>query len=620
MDINLNTQQQAKSYGQSSSIAQAPQTLQPGQAVQASKVQQLTHNTQSAQTAQTSQAAALSGASAFASHSSLTEALQGAGFKVTEENLQLVKALVENDLPVNKETITKLNQALKLLGPDEIEKAIFLLKNDLKINSGNAQILNELANGSFKLSEQLKVLTAYLESAYGGSNSSSRDGLPLSQAQSLAQTQAQSGTQNPGAELLLLSSDELEAQLSTQNQALQGSQTSQLNQSNPMNQASQSTQTTQDQSTLSTQSAQATTSAQASTQGVLSPETQQAINSSGQTNPGTYNTTQAQNSQIQAQTQTQPTFQALDQASQTTAQGLQEGKASQAMPLGQSSLEQTSQTSQALAQSTQAQQITNATTQSPSSTQGAQAAQGTQSTQANQPVPPNPIGPSANPSTVSDAEKEALKATMQESKAKDFSIKALTKQIKELGVDLNQKNPREMERVLNEVRDSIRILKDLGDPRLNPLTQKIEASLNFMEQVKTAILLQMPVLMNQQPTNAELYVFRDKRNKNKGSKTMSALVAMDTANLGRFETYIQKTENTVSLQFRLENERVVQLVRSKMEDLQKLLSESNFKLQNFSFKKLEETFTLLSSEKSLLASDEKDPDSTLRNLDFDVKA
>jgi flagellar hook-length control protein FliK len=127
---------------------------------------------------------------------------------------------------------------------------------------------------------------------------------------------------------------------------------------------------------------------------------------------------------------------------------------------------------------------------------------------------------------------------------------------------------------------------------------RLQDRLGFLAEVKLAAAVQLPLTINGNLTPAEIFVFRDKKKKSP-SKASTALLALDTAHLGRFEAYIQKSEDTVTLVFRLENEEVEELVKSCTNELASLLADSGLRLSGFSFRQLDKPFTLLGREEDV---------------------
>ena len=91
----------------------------------------------------------------------LSEMLLSHGLKASKENISMLRSMMENGIPLTKENIQKMNQALKLTS--ETENALFLLKNNIKLTQGNAYQLDRLNSGDFKLKDQLTNLLNLIE-------------------------------------------------------------------------------------------------------------------------------------------------------------------------------------------------------------------------------------------------------------------------------------------------------------------------------------------------------------------------------------------------------------------------------------------------------------------------
>ena len=135
-------------------------------------------------------------------------------------------------------------------------------------------------------------------------------------------------------------------------------------------------------------------------------------------------------------------------------------------------------------------------------------------------------------------------------------------------------------------------LMDTGITRVRANIQTLIEYMDFTAQLRSQIFVQVPIIINEQIFNTALYVNKDQNSK-KNKNTSTALIALDTAFLGHFETYIQKNGQAVSCQFRLENEETEQLVRANIHKLDNLLKEHRFMLESFTFLIGDRPFTLL---------------------------
>lgn len=164
------------------------------------------------------------------------------------------------------------------------------------------------------------------------------------------------------------------------------------------------------------------------------------------------------------------------------------------------------------------------------------------------------------------------------------------------------KTPQQLEEFMNELKNNISLTREVlkGEAKqyesaLNNIND-IDDNLSFVSQIKNHIFLQVPFNINGHETNGELFIFKDKKkNKGKGS-SVSALVALDTVNLGRFEVYLQKNNKDVNCQFRVKDEEVENLVVKNIQSLDRLFRQYNYNISAYSFRKLDESFTFIDRE------------------------
>ncbi len=128
---------------------------------------------------------------------------------------------------------------------------------------------------------------------------------------------------------------------------------------------------------------------------------------------------------------------------------------------------------------------------------------------------------------------------------------------------------------------------------INNLRQNIQ----FTTQVKQCEFFQVPVNIYNQERNGEFYIVKNNKKTQKAGGTVSALIALDTANMGRFETYLVKDGQEVECRFRLENDKVTELVKSNISQLEDLLKQYNYLLKLCSFQNLTKPFNLLDTGK-----------------------
>lgn len=158
-------------------------------------------------------------------------------------------------------------------------------------------------------------------------------------------------------------------------------------------------------------------------------------------------------------------------------------------------------------------------------------------------------------------------------------------------IELEEKLEKAMTLLNNDKSEaSSKILKELTN---------VSEKLNFANDLKTVNYFNMPINMNNQDTSLTVNVFKESKNRKKGRDSVSALISLNTDNLGIFETYLQKNKSFVDIQFRLESETIENKVRQNIMSLDTLLKSSGFSLQNISFVQIGDKFSVLDDEECI---------------------
>lgn len=158
---------------------------------------------------------------------------------------------------------------------------------------------------------------------------------------------------------------------------------------------------------------------------------------------------------------------------------------------------------------------------------------------------------------------------------------------------------------LNELRDKLeeihkfaneseKILKDIS-PDLSKTSENIKNNIEFINHIDNyKNYIQIPLMVNNRQEQCELFVFKDGKNKKKtSSKNASILISLNYAYLGLIETYIEKNEKNLNFQFRCQNESTTKILSANINKLNTLLKDKGYSIAGLSFKKLEESFTVL---------------------------
>lgn len=137
-----------------------------------------------------------------------------------------------------------------------------------------------------------------------------------------------------------------------------------------------------------------------------------------------------------------------------------------------------------------------------------------------------------------------------------------------------------------------------SDTIINNL-DNLNKNIDFMSNLKNNMFLQIPININNFSTTAELIIFSNKKNKNNNSKNNSgsALISLNLLYLGKLEVFINKINNDISCQFRLEKDVTKNLVKENIDLLNDYLKDKNFNLKDVTFKDLDESFSLINITK-----------------------
>ncbi|MCL1862679.1 MAG: hypothetical protein FWF78_03835, partial [Defluviitaleaceae bacterium] len=148
---------------------------------------------------------------------------------------------------------------------------------------------------------------------------------------------------------------------------------------------------------------------------------------------------------------------------------------------------------------------------------------------------------------------------------------------------LANSTPRSIENYLQSLREALvqiqQHIQQASTP--SPSTARVlqeantlESHIDFTSQIRNQIYVQLPIVYNGEQTLTNLHIYKDAKKSASGGKkkeSSSALIALETANLGHFETYVQKTATAVTCQFRLDNDEITAAVRNNIHKLEALL-------------------------------------------------
>jgi len=477
----------------------------------------------------------------------LSETLKQHGYKPTPENMEMLMKMLDGGIPLTKENITHMHQAMKMTG-NNLERALFMLQNNIPVTPKNTALLNGLAEGQTKITQQIDNL--------------------LNSVANL---------QDPALRTVL--TQLLSKPLQTAQPTVPGTESTEQNTKLPSGTATPAENTPQ---TINTNAG-----TKANTSGNATATPQPSLSTSGaMPQSATPQTVDSGQSQAQAtttlpQTGQQATTPSSTQPSPAFSEAL--GKAGE-NPTNASNL---------------------------ANSQNVLNSQNNPNIQTNsQPVLQQLSQPSTN-TTVPTTANALTGETVQANIANFADIR------ENLSFRLENSTVQDVERFLNGLREAIEqaraeIAKHPGNADTTRVLQSLQSlseNIDFASQLRNQIFIPLPIMIDQQAYNSALYVGKNNKNSRKGKKNenSSALIALDTATIGHFETYVQKYDRAVHCQFRLENDQIEKLVRANIHKLETLLREYRYNLDSFTFLIGGEPFSLVKTledeEKSIQRSD-----------------
>lgn len=146
----------------------------------------------------------------------------------------------------------------------------------------------------------------------------------------------------------------------------------------------------------------------------------------------------------------------------------------------------------------------------------------------------------------------------------------------------------------------------------NDLKGALELMNNLNQQYN---FMQMPMMLNDQLTNAELYVMNQKKDLKNPKATVTALIRLDMLNLGHLDIYAAKTDKNVDIKIYMNDEKQAEFVRANAYKLFNQINSKGFNVQGVSVMKSEKEVDIF--EDFFKDSSSK---SKVKRYTFDVRA
>lgn len=144
----------------------------------------------------------------------------------------------------------------------------------------------------------------------------------------------------------------------------------------------------------------------------------------------------------------------------------------------------------------------------------------------------------------------------------------------------------------------------LADPKSAqaglPVVHELQNALQFFNQANTYhTFVQMPLMINNRQTTGELYVMRGKSKRGKIDPNQFTLfISLNTENLGLVETFLNAANRCVTVNFRVDDEKLAGFVKSNYKTLYDALLKKGYKLADMKCRlHADDTVNLLNAEK-----------------------
>lgn len=178
--------------------------------------------------------------------------------------------------------------------------------------------------------------------------------------------------------------------------------------------------------------------------------------------------------------------------------------------------------------------------------------------------------------------------------------------------DQIQENIKEIVKTAAKLESLVRA-HGLEDKVDRTILSDIKGNLDFQQNINTNInYLQLPILINENKTTADIYVFSGKKKgKTINPENASILIALDLQSLGHIESLISISKKNVNITFKVEKEQFKQVITENAEGLKRSLEARGYNLNSIQVIDIGEKFTLLGLEEVTAAN--------LNKMHLDIK-
>lgn len=538
---------------------------------------------------------------------------------LTDENINLAKALTEQNQPITAENMTKMTQLVSTNQELKPNAAAFLTASNLSVDPNNIEKLQNLLAGRLKLGNDIAELVKLVNGGEQGLDtalSTGEAGKLLEKLAAQLSAKVNGGTEATADKTVIAGSQSAAEQSDTVKAAAQQN-------------------TALSRAACAAVEADDTATAQVKASGVIGaqvPETVEAENNSSTNTAGQKNTTvgaekveKASAAANQSEANSTKVDHGSDNAQNTTQAS---NKATQNIKTTVADVSTKQLTNQAVgssvdksAASTNDNQVKNLTQSLNSILKGevivnnkdlpALSAAGTQ------------LDSMINSGKLSQEELAAAKliskqlysiisklqttdSNQQENSVATLKFEAAVHKINNLYIKIDKDNNdidpvklyKEMNSTLHELKSAMQQLSQSMREAAGNIVNNMESNLNFINQLNNySSYVQLPLSIFNQNSTGELYMLKKgSKNKKLDPSNMTVLISLDTNNIGRIDTLLSVDKMNISTNFRLENDEVFPILKESHKELYNSLLKKGFRLVDFTYRRMDEPLSIVNFE------------------------
>ena len=178
-------------------------------------------------------------------------------------------------------------------------------------------------------------------------------------------------------------------------------------------------------------------------------------------------------------------------------------------------------------------------------------------------------------------------------------------------------------KIINNTDKALSVFESLNskNAEIAEAANNIKENVQFMNELNHAVTyVQLPLLMNNKSAHGDLYVYTNKRSLKNNDGNISAFLHLDMDNLGPMDIYVSLVNKTkLSTHFYLQDDETIDFIEKHIDYLNKRLSDKGYDLSmNVSVKNKPKEATDITEE--FFKDDPKTQGSVAVKVSFDVRA